>query len=398
MLVMMIFVILQIIGKLMDNKRIYLSLSEQSGFEQEYVQKALQTNWITSGGPNVDEFESVLENYLDEKSFVSALNSGTSAIHLALVLLGVKEGDEIICQSMTFSASANPILYQGAIPIFVDSELDTWNICPEYLEAAIKDRIIKGKKPKAIIAVHLYGNPYKVDEIHAIADKYDIPIIEDSAEALGSSYKGKKCGTFGDFGVFSFNGNKIITTSSGGALITNSKELKEKAIFYATQSKDYAVHYQHSQIGYNYRMSNICAGVGLGQMKILDKNIDSRRKINSFYKEIFRDIEGVEVFEHINENYFSNYWLSTIVVESHKNRNKESLRLALENADIESRPLWKPMHLQPIFEKYPYYGNKIAENLFKKGLCLPSGSNLSIEDKKRIREVIVDFFKKINKN
>jgi len=393
MLVMMIFVILQIIGKLMDNKRIYLSLSEQSGFEQEYIQKALQTNWITSGGPNVDEFESVLENYLDDGSFVSALNSGTSAIHLALVLLGVKEGDEIICQSMTFSASANPILYQGAIPIFVDSELDTWNICPEYLEAAIKDRIIKGKKPKAIIAVHLYGNPYKVDEIHAIADKYDIPIIEDSAEALGSSHKGKKCGSFGDFGVFSFNGNKIITTSSGGALITNSKELKEKAIFYATQSKDDAVHYQHSQIGYNYRMSNICAGVGLGQMKILDKNVDSRRKINSFYKEIFRDIEGVDVFDSINESYFSNYWLSTILVEPYKNRNKESLRLALENANIESRPLWKPMHLQPIFEKYPYYGDKIAENLFEKGLCLPSGSNLSIEDEKRIREVIVDFFK-----
>jgi len=393
MLVTMMFVMLQIIGKLMKNNRIYLSLSEQSGFEQDYIQKALQTNWITSGGPNVNEFESALENYLDDKSFVSALNSGTSAIHLALVLLGVKEGDEIICQTMTFSASANPILYQGAIPVFVDSELDTWNICPEYLEAAIKDRIKKGKKPKAIIAVHLYGTPYKVDEIHAIADKYDIPIIEDSAEALGSSYKGKKCGSFGDFGVFSFNGNKIITTSSGGALVTNSKELKEKAIFYATQSKDDAVHYQHSQIGYNYRMSNICAGVGLGQMKILDKNVGSRRKTNIFYKEIFMDIEEVDVFESINENYFSNYWLSTILVEPYKNRNKESLRLALENANIESRPLWKPMHLQPIFEKYPYYGNKIAENLFEKGLCLPSGSNLSIEDRKRIREVIVDFFK-----
>ena len=394
MLVMMIFVMRQIIGKLMNNKRIYLSLSEQSGFEEEYIQKALETNWITSGGPNVDEFESALENYLEEKSFVSVLNSGTSAIHLALVLLGVKEGDEVICQSMTFSASANPILYQGAIPVFVDSELDTWNICPEYLEAAIKDRIKKGKKPKAIIAVHLYGSPYKVDEIHAIADQYDIPIIEDSAEALGSSYKGKKCGSFGDFGVFSFNGNKIITTSSGGALINNSKELKERAIFYATQSKDEAVHYQHSQIGYNYRMSNICAGVGLGQMKILDKNVDSRRKINCFYKEIFRNTEGVDVFESINENYFSNYWLSTILVEPYKNRNKENLRLAFEKANIESRPLWKPMHLQPIFEKYPYYGNKIAENLFKKGLCLPSGSNLTKEDKNRIEEVIKIFFNK----
>jgi len=378
----------------MNNKPIYLSLSEQSGFEQEYIQKALQTNWITSGGPNVDEFESALENYLNEKTFVSALNSGTSAIHLALVLLGVKEGDEVICQSMTFSASANPILYQGAIPIFVDSELDTWNICPENLEIAIKDRIKKGKKPKAIIAVHLYGIPYKIDEIHAVADRYNIPVIEDSAEALGSSYKGKKCGTFGDFGVFSFNGNKIITTSSGGALITNSKELKVKAIFYATQSKDEAVHYQHSQIGYNYRMSNICAGVGLGQMKVLDQNVDSRKKINSFYKEIFRDIEGVDIFESINENYFSNYWLSTILIEPYENRNREGLRLALEKANIESRPLWKPMHLQPIFEKYPYYGNTIAETLFEKGLCLPSGSNLSIEDKNRIQEVIIDFFKK----
>lgn len=394
MLGMMIFVILQITGKLMNNKPIYLSLSEQSGFEQEYIQKALQTNWITSGGPNVDEFESALENYLNEKTFVSALNSGTSAIHLALVLLGVKEGDEVICQSMTFSASANPILYQGAIPIFVDSELDTWNICPENLEIAIKDRIKKGKKPKAIIAVHLYGIPYKIDEIHAVADRYNIPVIEDSAEALGSSYKGKKCGTFGDFGVFSFNGNKIITTSSGGALITNSKELKVKAIFYATQSKDEAVHYQHSQIGYNYRMSNICAGVGLGQMKVLDQNVDSRKKINSFYKEIFRDIEGVDIFESINENYFSNYWLSTILIEPYENRNREGLRLALEKANIESRPLWKPMHLQPIFEKYPYYGNTIAETLFEKGLCLPSGSNLSIEDKNRIQEVIIDFFKK----
>lgn len=378
----------------MDKKRIYLSLSEQSGFEQEYIQKALQTNWITSGGPNVDEFESALENYLDEKSFVSALNSGTSAIHLALVLLGVKEGDEVICQSMTFSASANPILYQGAIPIFVDSELDTWNICPEYLEAAIKDRIKKGKRPKAIIVVHLYGNPYKVDEIHAISDRYNIPIIEDSAEALGSSYKGKKCGTFGDFGILSFNGNKIVTTSSGGALVTNSRNIKEKALFFATQSKDEAAHYQHSQVGYNFRMSNICAGVGLGQMKILQKNINLKREIHNFYKEIFRDIKHIKLFETVNEDYFSNYWLSTILIEPNKlnNKNRESLRLAFENANIESRPLWKPMHLQPVFEKYPYYGNTAAEELFEKGLCLPSGSNITIENKNRIREVINTFF------
>jgi dTDP-4-amino-4,6-dideoxygalactose transaminase len=392
MLATMMFVMHQIIGRLMDNKRVYLSLSGQSGFEEEYIKNALETNWITSGGPNVDEFENVLENYLQEKSFVSALNSGTSAIHLALILLGVKAGDEVICQSMTFSASANPILYQGAIPIFIDSEVDTWNICPESLEIAIKDRIRKGKKPKAIITVHLYGSPYKVDEIHAIADRYDIPIIEDSAEALGSSYKGKKCGTFGAFGILSFNGNKIITTSSGGALISTSINLKEKAIFYATQAKDEAVHYQHSEIGYNYRMSNICAGIGLGQVQILDKNVIARRENHFFYKDIFNNIENVKLFEVLNEGYYSNYWLNTILIEPNKEKNRESLRMAFENQNIETRPLWKPMHLQPIFEKYPYYGGKISETLFEKGLCLPSGSNLTIEDKNRIKKVIETFF------
>ncbi|KQB41552.1 DegT/DnrJ/EryC1/StrS family aminotransferase [Flavobacterium aquidurense] len=378
----------------MDKKRIYLSLSQQSGFEQAYVQEALETNWITSGGPYVDEFENVLENYLKNDSSITALNSGTSAIHLALILLGVKSGDEVICQSMTFSASANPILYQDAIPVFVDSELETWNICPESLEIAIKDRIKKGKKPKAIITVHLYGSPYKIDEIHAIADRYQIPIIEDSAEALGSSYKGKSCGTFGTFGILSFNGNKIITTSSGGALISNSVDLKEKAIFYATQSKDEAVHYQHSEIGYNYRMSNICAGIGLGQIKILDKNVIARRENHSFYKEVFNKLEGVKLFKVINDDYTSNYWLSTILIEPNKEKgiDAESLRIAFENQNIETRPLWKPMHMQPIFEKYPYYGNKIAEDLFEKGLCLPSGSNLTIEDKNRIKEVIQTFF------
>ena len=365
----------------------------QSGFEKEYISKALQDNWITSGGPNVDNFEIDLEDYLGENSFVTALNSGTSAIHLALILMGVEKGDEVICQTMTFSASANPILYQGAIPVFVDSEKETWNICPENLEIAIKDRIKNGKKPKAIIAVHLYGNPYKVDEIHAIADQYQIPIIEDSAEALGSTYKGKKCGTFGNLGVLSFNGNKIITTSSGGALVSNSESFKEKAIFYATQSKDEAIHYQHSEIGYNYRMSNICAGVGLGQMKILNENVIKRRENHIFYKEIFDKIEGVELFEVLNEDYISSYWLNTILINCiNQNKNKENLRLALEEKNIESRPLWKPMHLQPIFEKYPYYGKKIAENLFKNGLCLPSGSNLTLKDKNKIKEVIVTFF------
>lgn len=375
------------------DKRIYLSLSQQSGFELGYIQKALDMNWITSGGPNVDDFENMLENYLSDKHFVTALNSGTSAIHLALIMLGIKAGDEVICQSMTFSASANPILYQGAIPIFVDSEKDTWNICPENLEIAIRDRVKKGKKPKAIIAVHLYGNPYKIDEIHAIADRYQIPIIEDSAEAFGSSYKGKKCGTFGDFGILSFNGNKIITASSGGALICNSREEKERGFFFATQSKDDAIHYQHSEIGYNYRMSNICAGIGLGQMKILNENIIKRRENHAFYRGVFEGIEDVELFEVLNEESFSSYWLNTILVNSdNQSKNRENLRQALEAENIESRPLWKPMHLQPIFEKYPYYGDKISESLFEKGLCLPSGSNLTNEDKNRIKEVIEAFF------
>jgi dTDP-4-amino-4,6-dideoxygalactose transaminase len=377
----------------MVSKRIFLSLSQQSGFEQDFVKKALETNWITSGGPNVDEFESSLQNYFADESFVTALNSGTSAIHLSLILLGVKKNDEVICQSMTFSASANPILYQGATPVFIDSELDTWNICPEFLEIAIQDRIKKGKKPKAIITVHLYGNPYKVDEIHSIADRYRIPIIEDSAEALGSSYKGKKCGTFGDFGILSFNGNKIITTSSGGALVSKSKNFKEKAIFYATQAKDEEIHYQHSEIGYNYRMSNICAGVGLGQIKTLNQNVESRRQNHKFYKDIFSNIDDVNLFEVYDENYFSNYWLNTILIDPKFHKDKENLRLALEEANIESRPLWKPMHLQPVFEEYPYYGNKVAEDLFEKGLCLPSGSNITEEDRNRIKEVIVDFFK-----
>lgn len=375
----------------MDNKRIYLSLSQESGYEQEYIQKALKSNWITSGGPNVDEFEDELQDYFNNENFIAVSNSGTSAIHLALILLNVKEGDEVICQSMTFSASANPILYQNACPIFVDSEIDTWNICPINLEIAIKDRIKKGKKPKAIIAVHLYGMPYQVDEIHSIADKYEIPVIEDSAEALGSSYKGKKCGSFGTLGILSFNGNKIITTSSGGALISNSKETKDRAIFYATQSKDATVHYQHSEIGYNYRMSNICAGIGLGQIKILEENISLRQANHLFYKEIFKQVENAKLFDNLNNNIFSNYWLNAVLLKTEE--EKESLRIAFEKANIESRPLWKPMHLQPIFKKYPYYGSRISEELFEKGLCLPSGSNLSNIDKNRIKEVIINFFK-----
>ncbi|MCD0466786.1 DegT/DnrJ/EryC1/StrS aminotransferase family protein [Flavobacterium sp. ENC] len=376
----------------MTDKRIFLSLPQLSGEEQKYIQKALDDNWITSGGPNVNDFENDLQEFLQDDVSVAALNSGTSAIHLALILLGVKAEDEVICQSMTFSASANPILYQKATPVFVDSEAETWNICPLSLEIAIKDRIAKGKKPKAIIAVHLYGMPYKVDEVHAIADKYEIPVIEDSAEALGSYYKGKKCGTFGTFGIFSFNGNKIITTSSGGALITHAKNLKEKAIFYATQSRDEAIHYQHSEIGYNYRMSNVCAGIGRGQMKILNANLKVKKQIHDFYVNVFKDIKGITVFENLNTDYDSNYWLTTILVEPNSNVNRTILLQAFEEKNIESRPLWKPMHLQPLFSEYPYYGSTVSENLFKKGLCLPSGTSLSSPEKARIKEVINQVF------
>ena len=296
---------------------------------------------------------------------------------------------------MTFSASANPILYQGATPIFIDSELDTWNLCPKALEAAIIDSVQKGKKPKAIIAVHLYGTPYKIEEVLAISNKYEIPILEDSAEALGSSYKGQKCGTFGDIGVLSFNGNKIITTSGGGVIVTRTKETKDKAIFFAAQSRENTPHYEHREIGYNYRMSNISAGIGRGQMEVLDTHMELRRNMHQFYLSVFKKIDEVSVFEVPNDDYFSNYWLTTILVEpnSDKGIHREALRLAFDKENIESRPLWKPMHLQPIFSKYPYYGGTIAETLFENGLCLPSGSNLTAIEKERVKEVIIDFFK-----
>jgi dTDP-4-amino-4,6-dideoxygalactose transaminase len=294
---------------------------------------------------------------------------------------------------MTFSASANPIVYQGAIPIFVDSEEDTWNMCPNHLEIAIKDRISNGNPPKAIIVVHLYGMPAKMDEIKAIALKYNIVLIEDSAEAFGSTYKDQKCGTFSNYGVLSFNGNKIITTSGGGALVCNTEKDKQKAVFLATQARDNAPHYQHSQIGYNYRMSNITAGIGRGQMQVLDKHIDLRRANNAFYKSIFKDIKGVTVFTEPNSDYYSNHWLSCVLFDESSKVSVETLRLALDKENIESRPLWKPMHLQPIFSKYPYYGTTISENLFKNGLCLPSGSNLTDEDRNRIKKAIFLVFK-----
>ena len=374
--------------------KIWLSSPHMGGSEQKFVQDAFDANWIAPLGANVNGLEEDLQDYLGQNSFVGALSSGTAAVHLGLILLGVKAGDEVICQSMTFSASANPILYLGATPVFVDSELDTWNLCPIALEEAILDRTIKGKKPKVIVAVHLYGVPYKIDEIREISEKYEIPILEDSAEAIGSSYKGQKCGTFGDIGVFSFNGNKVITTSGGGVIITKTKELKEKALFYATQSRDVAPHYQHSEIGYNYRMSNICAGIGRGQMEVLDHHIDLRRKMHAFYVDLFKEIPGISVFTAANEDCFANYWLSSILIEPKLTNgiDREAVRMAFEAENIESRPLWKPMHLQPIFAEYPYYGNNVAESLFEKGLCLPSGSNLTDKDRTRISEVIIALF------
>jgi dTDP-4-amino-4,6-dideoxygalactose transaminase len=380
----------------MKTTKIWLSSPHMGGTEQNYIKEAFDANWVAPLGPNVNGLEQDLESYLSNQAHVGALSSGTAAIHLGLILLDVQAGDEVICQSMTFSASANPIVYQGATPVLIDSEKQTWNLCPVALEQAILDRISKGKKPKAIIAVHLYGVPYQIEAVRAVADKYQIPILEDSAEALGSSYKGQKCGTFGDIGVLSFNGNKIITTSGGGAIVTKTAAQKEKAIFYATQSRDNAPHYQHSEIGYNYRMSNICAGIGRGQMEVLDAHVALRRAMHDFYVAIFKDIAGVEVFSTPNEDYFANYWLSAITVDSTKTNGitRETLRLALEAENIESRPLWKPMHLQPIFEKYPYYGASVAENLFETGLCLPSGSNLTDADRERIAAVMVRVFKR----
>jgi dTDP-4-amino-4,6-dideoxygalactose transaminase len=378
----------------MGNTKIWLSSPHMGGTEQKYIQEAFDANWVAPLGPNVNGLEQDLEGYLSNQAHVGALSSGTSAIHLGLILLGVQAGDEVICQSMTFFASANPILYLGATPIFIDSEKQTWNICPVALEQAIQDRIQNGNKPKAIIAVHLYGVPYQIEEIRTIADKYSIPILEDSAEALGSSFKGQKCGTFGDIGVLSFNGNKIITSSGGGAIVTKSVAQKDKAIFFATQSRDNAPHYQHSEIGYNYRMSNICAGIGRGQMEVLDEHVALRRQMHDFYVEVFKSIEGVEVYSTPNDDYFANYWLSAIIIDEKKTNGitRETLRLALDAENIESRPLWKPMHLQPIFEKYPYYGTTVAESLFENGLCLPSGSNLSDDDRNRIKEVIQFVF------
>ncbi|MCW5520386.1 aminotransferase class I/II-fold pyridoxal phosphate-dependent enzyme [Aureitalea sp. L0-47] len=376
----------------MSLKQIYLSSPHMGGKEKLYVQEAFDTNWVAPLGPNVTGFESDLETYLGEGCLVAALSSGTAALHLALILLGVEQGDEVICQSMTFSASANPIVYQGATPVFIDSEPESWNMSPEHLEVAIKDRIAKGKKPKAIIAVHLYGMPYMVDELRSISKAYDIPIIEDAAEALGSTYKGQNCGSFGNLAILSFNGNKIITTSGGGALVSKDPEHIDRAIFLATQARDEAPHYQHSEIGYNYRLSNICAGIGRGQMEVLNERVKLRRSMHAFYSELFQDKNGIKVFSEPSRDHFSNHWLTCITVDPGiTGFTSEEIRLALNEKQIESRPLWKPMHLQPVFESAPYYGGNIAKDLFQRGLCLPSGSNLDSVEKERIMTALSQF-------
>lgn len=372
--------------------KIWLSSPHMGGGEMKYVQEAFDQNWVAPLGKNVDEFENAIQEFIEEDKFVAALSSGTAALHLALIQLGVGYGDEVICQSFTFSASANPIKYLGANPVFVDSDPVNWNMSPFFLEEAIKDRISKNKKPKAVIIVHLYGMPALMDEITAICSKYEIPLIEDSAEALGSTYKNKKCGTFGDFAILSFNGNKIITTSGGGALVGPTKETKEKTIFLSTQARDNAPHYQHSEIGYNYRLSNICAGIGRGQMEVLPDRIQQRRAINEFYKDVFSNIDAVNLFSEASSDFFSNHWLSSITIDKKvTTRTNQELMAAFAEENIETRPLWKPMHLQPVFNDCQYYGETVSEELFTAGLCLPSGSNITNDDKNRIYEVISNY-------
>jgi len=377
-------------------EKIWLSSPHMSGGEMKYINEAFATNWIAPLGPNVDKFEKEVSNYLSVKS-CAALSSGTAAIHLSLIVLGVKGGDEVLCSSFTFSASANPIVYLGATPVFIDSEPETWNMDPKLLEEAIEDRIKFGKKPKAIVVVHLYGMPAKIEEITAIASKYNIPIIEDAAEAIGSEYNGKKCGSFGDISILSFNGNKIITTAGGGALVSDNKDYVDNARFLSTQAADKAVHYQHSQIGYNYRLSNILAGVGLGQLEVLESRIASRRKVFSRYVEAFSGIEGVKFLQEPDTRFKSNRWLTTIVIDSDLTDGitREDIRLGLERENIESRPLWKPLHIQPVFLSCPSYINDVSYNLFINGLCLPSGSNLTDHDLDRVIECVVSKLKRV---
>lgn len=399
------------------NKRIYLCLAHMSGKEMQYIQEAFDTNWVVPLGPNVNAFEKDLEEFVGENKHVVALSAGTAAVHLALLACGVGPGDEVLVQSFTFCASSHPVTYLGATPIFVDSEIDTWNMDPELLEKAIVDRIaVTGKKPKAIVPVYLYGMPAKLEEIIAVAQKYEIPVIEDAAEGLGSRYDGQVCGTFGHLGVLSFNGNKMITTSGGGALICPDQETKQKIMFYATQARESYPYYQHEEIGYNYRMSNICAGIGRGQMTVLREHIEHHQRLYRLYKELLADVDGVSLHGNPSDRFDSNFWLNTILLDSslsvigedkaydavvsgavggaagvthqasslhtvcEPNRNVEAMRLYLDAAGIESRPLWKPMHCQPVYRNNPAYVNGVSESLFKQGLCLPSGPCVTEDD------------------
>lgn len=405
--------------------RIYLCLAHMSGNEMKYIQEAFDTNWVVPLGPNVNGFEEDLKQFVGGDKEIVALSAGTAAVHLALLACGVGPGDEVLVQSFTFCASSHPVTYLGATPVFVDSEPDTWNMDPALLEQAIVDRIEKtGKKPKAIVPVYLYGMPAKIDEIMAVADKYDIPVIEDAAEGLGSRFDGKVCGTFGHYGVLSFNGNKMITTSGGGALICPDQAAKQKVMFYATQARESYPYYQHEEIGYNYRMSNICAGIGRGQMTVIDEHIAHHKHVCQLYRELLADVEGITLHENPSPRYDSNYWLNTVVLDpslrvkgeekayqvaiqgavggaagvTHQattlhtdcepNTNVEAMRMALDAAGIESRPLWKPMHLQPVYRRNPHYVNGVSESLFKQGLCLPSGPCVSDEDVAYIVEEI----------
>ena len=375
--------------------KIYLSSPHMSGNELKYIHEAFNQNWIAPLGPNVDAFENELGEVIGVK-YVAALASGTSAIHLALILMGVGPGDYVIGSSFTFSASINPIAYLGATPVLVDSETDTWDMDPNLLEDAIMECRTQGagQRIKAIIVVHLYGMPARMDDIMAVAFKYNIPIIEDAAEALGSEYKGKKVGSMGRLGIFSFNGNKIITTSGGGALISDDETLIKLARFLATQARDEAPHYQHSKIGYNYRMSNIVAGIGRGQLEVLGERVRQRRTINRWYRELLKDVPGVRFHTEPSETFFSNYWLTCIIIDPGKaGTDRDKLRLALNAENIEARPLWKPMHLQPVFAYSPAFVNETSEKLFENGLCLPSGSNLTDIELQRITEVLKRVFK-----
>lgn len=409
----------------MNQKRIYLCLAHMSGNEMKYIQEAFDTNWVVPLGPNVNGFEADLKAFVGENKEVVALSAGTAAVHLALLACGVERGDEVLVQSFTFCASSHPVTYLGATPVFIDSEEETWNMDPQLLEKAIVDRMEKtGKKPKAIVPVYLYGMPAKIEEIMAIANKYDIPVIEDAAEGLGSCYDGQVCGTFGRYGVLSFNGNKMITTSGGGALICPDEESKRKIMFYATQAREAYPYYQHEEIGYNYRMSNICAGIGRGQMTVLDEHIAHHRHIAALYKKLLAGVDGITLHENPSSRYDSNYWLNTILLDdglkvkgeehayevavqgavggaagvTHEaktlhtdcepNRNVEAMRMALDKAGIESRPLWKPMHKQPVYRNNPSYLNGVSETLFRKGLCLPSGPCVTDEEVNYIVETI----------